>query len=137
LRSGAWTELPSLERRYFYVIGGRFLGADKNSAAFDRFDPQSGDWVTLPETPTAHGSFGAAYIDGRIVAVGGEEPTQVIGDVDMFDIADGKWSTIASVPTPRHAAAVAAVGNTVYCITGANRPTHEGAVATVEALDFT
>ncbi|MBO0679152.1 protein kinase [Mycolicibacterium sp. S2-37] len=122
--------------RYFYVLGGRFLGADKNSAAFDRFDPQSGDWVTLPDSPTAHGSFGAAYIDGRIVAVGGEEPTQVIGDVDMFDIADGTWTTLASIPTPRHAAVVAAVGNTVYCLTGANRPTHEGAVATVEALDF-
>jgi serine/threonine-protein kinase PknK len=24
----------------------------------------------------------------------------------------------------------------VYCIGGANRPTHEGPVATVEALDF-
>lgn len=144
----AWTEAPDLptprehsgavsDGRYFYVVGGRFLGADKNSGAFDRFDPQSGDWVTLPDTPTAHGSFGAAYIDGRIVAVGGEEPTQVIGDVDMFDIADGTWTTLASIPTPRHAAVVAAVGNTVYCITGANRPTHEGAVATIEALDFT
>jgi serine/threonine protein kinase/N-acetylneuraminic acid mutarotase len=122
--------------RYFYVVGGRFLGPDKNSAAFDRFDPQSGEWTTLPDTPTPHGSFGAAYIDGRIVAVGGEEPTRVIGDVDMFDIADGKWTTLASVPTPRHAAVVAAVGNTVYCIDGANRPTHEGAVATIEALDF-
>ena len=31
---------------------------------------------------------------------------------------------------------VAAVGTTFYCDGGANRPTHEGAVATVEALDF-
>jgi serine/threonine-protein kinase PknK len=122
--------------RYFYVLGGRFLGADKNSAAFDRFDPQSGEWTSLPDMPNPHGSFGAAYIDGRILAVGGEEPTRVIGDVDMFDIADGKWTTVASIPTPRHAEVVAAVGNTVYCIDGANRPTHEGAVATVEALDF-
>jgi ribosomal protein S19E (S16A) len=36
----------------------------------------------------------------------------------------------------RHAEVVATVGNTVYCIGGANRPTHEGPVATVEALDF-
>jgi serine/threonine protein kinase/N-acetylneuraminic acid mutarotase len=122
--------------RYFYVVGGRFLGADKNSAAFDRFDPESGEWTTLPDVPNPHGSFGAAYVDGRIVAVGGEEPTRVIGDVDMFDIADGKWTTLASVATPRHAAVVAAVGNTVYCIDGANRPTHEGAVGTIEALDF-
>jgi len=122
--------------RYFYVLGGRFLGADKNSAAVDRFDPASGEWTSLPDMPNPHGSFGAAYIDGRILAVGGEEPTRVIDDVDMFDIANGKWTTVASIPTPRHATVVAAVGNTVYCIDGANRPTHEGAVATIEALDF-
>ncbi len=54
----------------------------------------------------------------------------------MYDIANAKWSTLPPLPTPRHAEAVAAVGNTVYCIGGANRPTHEGPVATVEALDF-
>lgn len=40
------------------------------------------------------------------------------------------------MPTPRHAEVVVTVGNTVYCIGGANRPTHEGHIATVEALDF-
>jgi hypothetical protein len=54
----------------------------------------------------------------------------------MFDIADGKWTKLAPLPTPRHAEVVAAVGGTVYGIGGANRPTHEGAVATIEALDF-
>ena len=122
---------------YVYVMGGRFLGSDKNSAAFERFDPESGEWTALSDMPTPHGSFGATFIDGRIVAVGGEEPTRVIGAADMFDIADGKWTTLTPLPTPRHAEVVAAVGNTVYCIGGANRPTHEGAVATIEALDFT
>jgi len=122
--------------RYFYAVGGRFLSSDKNSATFERFDPQSGKWTTLPPMPSRHGSFGAAFIDGRIVAVGGEEPTRVIAAADMFDIADGQWTTLTPMPTPRHAEVVAAVGSTVYCIGGANRPTHEGAVATVEALDF-
>jgi hypothetical protein len=54
----------------------------------------------------------------------------------MFDIAEGKWSELAPLPTPRHAEVVAAVGNTIYVIGGANRPTHEGPIATVEALDF-
>lgn len=35
---------------YVYAIGGRFLSADKNSAANERFDSQSG---TLPPMPTA------------------------------------------------------------------------------------
>jgi serine/threonine-protein kinase PknK len=121
---------------YVYSIGGRFLSADKNSAAFERFDPQSGTWTKLVDMPTPRGSYGATFIDGRIVAVGGEEPTRVLGVAEMYDIADGKWSTLPPMPTPRHAEVVATVGNTVYCIGGANRPTHEGPVATVEALDF-
>jgi len=75
-------------------------------------------------------------VSGRIVAVGGEEPTRVRATVEMYDIADGKWSTLAPIGTPRHGQVVAAVGNTVYCIGGANRPTHEGPIANVEALDF-
>jgi len=121
---------------YFYVLGGRFLSSDKNSAAFNRFDPESEKWTSLPDMPNPHGSYGATFIHGRIVAVGGEEPTQVIATADMYDITDNKWITLTPMPTPRHAEVVAAIGNTVYCIDGANRPTHEGAVSTVEALDF-
>ncbi len=121
---------------YVYTVGGRFLAADKNSAAFERFDPASGEWVRLVDMPTPRGSYGAAYIDGRIVVVGGEEPTRVLDTVEMYDIADEKWITVRPLPTARHAQVVAAVGQTVYCIGGANRPAHEGAVATIEALDF-
>ena len=121
---------------YVYTIGGRFLSADKNSAAFERFNPQSRTWTKLVDMPTPRGSYGATFIDGRIVVVGGEEPTQVLNVVEMYDIAGGKWSTLPPVPTARHAEVVATVGNTVYCIGGANRPTHEGPIATVEALDF-
>ncbi len=121
---------------YVYAIGGRFLSSDKNSAAFERFDPGSGTWTKLVGMPTPRGSYGATYIDGRIVVVGGEEPTMVLNVAEMYDIADGTWSTLPSMPTARHGEVVATVGNTVYCIGGANRPTHEGPVATVEALDF-
>jgi N-acetylneuraminic acid mutarotase len=121
---------------YVYTVGGRFLSADKNSAAFERFDPQSGTWTKLVDMPTPRGSYGATFIDGRVVAVGGEEPTQVLAVVEMYDIADGKWSTLTPMPTARHGEAVATVGNTVYVIGGADRPSHEGGTATVEALDF-
>jgi N-acetylneuraminic acid mutarotase len=121
---------------YVYTVGGRFLSSDKNSAAFERFDPRSGTWTKLAAMPTPRGSYGATFIDGRIVAIGGEEPTRVLGVAEMYDIADGTWTALPPMPTPRHAEAVATVGNTVYCIGGANRPTHEGPVATVEALDF-
>lgn len=121
---------------YVYTIGGRFLSADKNSAAFERFDPQSGQWTKLVDMPTPRGSYGATFIDGRIVALGGEEPTRVLDAAEMYDIAEGKWISLPPIPTARHGEVVATVDNTVYCIGGANRPTHEGPVATVEALDF-
>jgi N-acetylneuraminic acid mutarotase len=121
---------------YVYTVGGRFLSSDKNSAALERFDPNAGTWTKLVGMPTPRGSYGATYIDGRIVAVGGEEPTRVLNVVEMYDIAEGKWSTLTPMPTPRHAEVVATVGNTIYVIGGANRPTHEGPIATVEALDF-
>jgi serine/threonine-protein kinase PknK len=122
---------------YVYTVGGRFLSADENSGAFERFNPASGTWDKLADMPTPRGSYGAAFIDGRILVAGGEEPTRVLGTVEMYDIANGKWSNQAPISTPVHGEVVAAVGSTVYVIGGADRPTHEGAVATVEALDFT
>ena len=122
---------------YVYTVGGRFLSADENSPAFERYDPASGKWEKLTNMPTPRGSYGAAFIDGRIVAVGGEQPTQVLSTVEMYDIASGKWRELAPINTPVHGEVVAAVGSTVYVIGGADRPTHEGPVATVEALDFT
>jgi len=143
----SWSEAPDLpnprehlaavsDGTYFYAVGGRFLSADKNSAAFDRFDPVSNSWTTLVDMPTPRGSYGATFIDGRIVAVGGEDPTQVLDAAEMYDIAEGKWTKLAPLPEARHAEVVAAVGNTVYVIGGANRPTHEGPVATIDALEF-
>jgi serine/threonine protein kinase/N-acetylneuraminic acid mutarotase len=121
---------------YVYTVGGRILSADENLSAFERFDPESGNWEKLPNMPTPRGSYGAVFIDGRIVAVGGEEPTRVLATVEMYDISTGKWTTVAPINTPVHGQVVAAVASTVYCIGGADRPTHEGTVAIVEALDF-
>jgi hypothetical protein len=71
------------------------------------------------------------------VAVGGEEPTRVLATVEMYDISNVKWSTVAPIGTPRHGQVVAAVDSALYCIGGADRPSHDGPIATVEALDFT
>ena len=123
---------------YVYTLGGRNLSADENSAVFERFDPESGKWDTLAAMPTPRGSYGAAFFDDRIVAVGGEESTRVLATVEMYDIADGKWTTLAPIGTPgsrrsgrcrRLDACIASVGPI--------GPPIEGPVATVEALDFT
>ncbi len=121
---------------YAYAVGGRNLSSDKNSAAFERFDPATGAWQTMQNMPTPRGGVAATYIDGRIVAAGGEEPTRVLPTVEAYDIATGVWSTLPDMPVPRHGIALATVGNSIYAVGGAQRPTHQQSAATVEALDF-
>ncbi|WP_040812066.1 serine/threonine-protein kinase [Nocardia concava] len=121
---------------YFFAVGGRNITSDKNFATFERFDPATGTWTKLPDMPTPRGGLGATLIDGRIVAVGGEAPTQVLDVVEAFDIAAGTWSQLPTLPTGRHGLTVLAVGHTVYAIGGALRPTHTGSTAISQALDF-
>ncbi|HEY0815648.1 MAG TPA: kelch repeat-containing protein [Pseudonocardia sp.] len=121
---------------FVYAVGGRNLSSDKNSAAFERFDPAAGAWQTMPNMPTPRGGVAATCIDGRIVAAGGEEPTRVLNTVEAYDIDTGTWSGLAPLPVARHGMALATVGNSVFSVGGAQRPTHQQSAATVEALDF-
>ncbi len=121
---------------YVYAVGGRDLSSDKNTFAFERFDPATGAWQTLPNMPTPRGGVAATFVDGRIVAAGGEEPTRVLDTVEAYDIDTGTWSTLAPLGVPRHGMALASVGNAVFAVGGARRPTHQQSAATVEALDF-
>ena len=121
---------------YVYAVGGRNLSSDKNTAAFERFDPATGAWQTLPNMPTPRGGVAATFVDGRVVAAGGEEPTRVLDTVEGYDVDTGTWSTLPPLPVPRHGMALVAVGNSVYAVGGARRPTHQQSAATVEALDF-
>ena len=122
--------------KYFYALGGRDLAADQNTAAVERFDPATGTWSSLPGMPTARGGLGATFIDGRIVAVGGEESTRVLSTVEAYDVVAGTWSQLPALPTGVHGMAVATVGHTVYAIGGALRPTHAQSTAIAQALDF-
>ena len=58
-----WTEIAPLptprdhlaavsDGRYYYAIGGRMLSSDKNSGAFERYDPVANTWQALHNLPT-------------------------------------------------------------------------------------
>ena len=66
-----------------------------------------GNGTKLVDMPTPRGSYGATFIDGRIVALGGEEPTRVLATAEMYDIAEEKWISLPPIPTPRHGEVVA------------------------------
>ena len=86
--------------------------------------------------PSPLGGDAATFVDGRIVVAGGEEPTRVLNTVFAYDVATGAWTSLPPLPVARHGMSVGAVGNTVYAIGGAQRPTHQQSAATAEALDF-
>ena len=121
---------------YAYAIGGRNLSSDKNTAALERYDPATDTWTRLPDMPTPRGGLGATYLDGRIVAAGGEEPTRVLGEVEAFDVSTGTWAELPELATPRHGLALGAVGDTLYAIDGATEPTHAESTAVNEALQI-
>jgi len=120
--------------RYVYVVGGRDLSADKDVAALERYNPSADRWEKLSPMPTARGGLGAALVEGRLVAVGGEEPTDVHSTVEAYDLETGVWASFPSLGTPRHGLGVAAVGSSLYAINGATRPTHARPSPAVEVL---
>jgi non-specific serine/threonine protein kinase len=120
--------------RYVYAVGGRALSPDKNSAALERYDPESDRWRRLPDMPTARGGLGAAIAGGHLLAVGGESPTRAFGQVESYSLTGGDWSTAPSMRTPRHGLVVAAIDRSLYSLGGAPRPGHASAVGTAEVL---
>ena len=123
--------------KYVYVVGGRNLSPDKNSAALERYDPATDTWQRLPDMPTARGGLGAAIANGHLFAVGGETPTRALGAVESYDIARKAWSRAPGMRTPRHGIEVEAIGHDLYALGGAPHPGHASATGTAEAAGLT
>ena len=86
--------------------------------------------------PTASGSFGAAFVDGQLIAVGGEDATSVLDAVQAYDPEAGTWSELPPMVTPRHGLGVFGIGDTLYALGGALGAGHTDSASTAEALDF-
>ncbi|WP_233131755.1 malectin domain-containing carbohydrate-binding protein [Robiginitalea sediminis] len=113
----------------FYIIAGNNDGHDGGYGTwFDEFDPATGTWTTLPDTPRARDHFHAGVIGDKLYVAGGRlsggpggtfQP--LIAEVDVFDFTTGTWSTLPAgqnLPTPRAAAATAVFQNELYVIGG-------------------
>ncbi|WP_437439895.1 Kelch repeat-containing protein, partial [Eudoraea algarum] len=102
----------------FYIVAGNTNGHSGGFVSwFDEYDPATGIWTVLPDTPRPRDHFHAAVIDGKLYAASGRLSggtggtfAPVISEVDVYDFALGTWSTLPSnqnLPTPRAAAIVA------------------------------
>ena len=122
--------------RFVYAVGGRKRSSDRNTVALERYDAKADSWKKLTGMPVATGSMGTAIVNGRLVVVGGEGPSQVIKNVQSYDLASGRWSQLGAMRTPRHGLGVAAFGTTLYALDGARATGHTASTNVAEALDL-
>ena len=123
--------------RYIYALGGRALSAEENLSTLERYDPVTDRWDELPEMPLAIGSFDAVIALGHLVAVGGEEPSGVTGQVQAFDLQTEEWSELPALGVPRHGLTVVAGRTVLYALGGAEENAHARSTAAAEVIDLT
>lgn len=121
-----------------YVVGGRrHFDASQSTAALQRFDPEANQWTQLATMQAPRGGLGAAYVDGRIYAVGGETANSSQDVVEVYDIAGNTWTPATSLPEGSHGLGVAAWGDTLYAIGGATEAGHSNSTDAVTGLSLT
>ncbi|MFD2257071.1 Kelch repeat-containing protein [Luteolibacter algae] len=108
----------------------------------DSYDPVRKEWKILPDAPRPRDHFGAALVDGKIIAAGGRTTSQetkqvfdlVIPEADIFDIKAQTWSTaIDPIPTPRAGTMTISLADRAVIAGGESM--REKAHDEVEALD--
>ena len=119
--------------KYVYVVGGRKLSSAANTAAVQRFDPNTGKWTQLRPVPSPVSDCGVAVVSGQLIVVGGESTGTVFNTVRAFDLATSTWSSLPPLAAARHGMGVTA-RNTLYAIDGAAAPGHNASTRTLQIL---
>ena len=102
-----------------YVLGGRDARSDALGTA-TRFDPESGEWESLPPLRVAAGGLEAVNEDGAVLALGGGDDRggTVTGAVQRFEPSEDRWRVVSRMRTPRHGFAATVVGSRIYTFGG-------------------
>ena len=129
---GRWSRIPGPSPREHlaaaadgtrvFALGGRSAGIDTNTARFESYDPKTRRWTRLAPVPQARGGTGAAYVTGRIVSIGGEQPQGTLRSVYAYELRTKRWRRLADLPSPRHGLGVVSAGGRVYAVAGGPEP---------------
>jgi N-acetylneuraminic acid mutarotase len=117
-----------------YVVGGRgVIGGpneeDRSLDTFERYDPATNEWESLPPIPLGAASVGLVAIDGRLVAVGGDDQSDwedgggwVTPSAWTFNPRTEAWHRLPDMKFERRAGGVAATDGRVYALGGSYCP---------------
>jgi N-acetylneuraminic acid mutarotase len=129
-----------------YLVNGIRTGHwDGHVSWFDVFNPHTGEWHSLPDSPRARDHFQTVIIDDKLYVAGGrrtsmatKQPIQLtIPEVDVYDLHTNQWSTLpasANLPTLR-AGCTAVVVKGRLLVLGGESGTQHLAHSEVEAFD--
>jgi hypothetical protein len=76
-------------------------------------------WTQKAPMQQARSSLGAAGVNGKIYAIGGNSENGKVGTNEEYDPATDTWTYRKSMPTARSDFATAVYENKIYCIDGA------------------
>jgi len=127
------TSLPRSSLSYFRNYYWKVVAKDNRGAQTQgpiwRFTTRQNPWATKAPMPTARTDFGAAVVNSKIYAIGGN--SAALPTVEEYDPSTNQWATKAPMPTGRNGLAVGVVNNKIYAIGGYNA----GYLTTVEEYD--
>jgi hypothetical protein len=104
-----------------YVVGGYAIagGAWVAQSEVYSLGPDESAWQQEPSLQTSRGALAVASTGGRLVAIGGVDPTrQVLASTEFLDAGSESWQAGPDMATPREHLDAAAVGEDVYAISG-------------------
>ncbi|PDV98856.1 helix-turn-helix domain-containing protein [Candidatus Chloroploca asiatica] len=102
-----------------YAIGG--MQDDQPLALLDRYDPQTGLWVSLVDKPTAVTEIDAIVLRGKIYVPGGETVGGAVSNVlEAYNPREQQWEVLSSLPEPRSRYALTVWEGRIYVIGGWN-----------------
>ena len=140
----AWSFAPTMPHRRsytasaqiggdIYVAAGMVGNTGRSLNVFERFDPGSGTWTSLPFVPAAFSAAAGAALGDRMYVVGGNDVAEqqhsnsrVDGrQVFAYDVGSRRWTSRAPLPSPRTNLAAVALDGKVYALGGLDpvRPT--------------
>jgi len=93
----------------------------------------AGTWELKTNMPTGRFALSTSAVDGKIYAIGGQDNTPTVCQMEEYDTVEDKWTEKKKIPTGRFRLASSAVNGKIYAIGGTAN--NFEALATVEEYD--
>ncbi len=106
-----------------YAIGGADLSSSTPNTAsilntVEVFDLASRKWSTAASLNVPRSQLGAAYLNGKIYAIGGYNGTSVVNTVEVYDPASNTWTVVPSLLPAKESFGTVVSGGFIYLVGG-------------------